>query len=238
MTTANLYPLLGVAVVVVGFGLRFNPVLVVVIAGLASSFAAGLGVDDMLALLGSAFVGNRALLLFVLTLPTIGLLEHFGLRERASIWIASFRGLTFARFQIAYLGIRQISSMMGLTHVAGHAQTVRPLVAPMSIAAAERSIGKLDEEASEKVRACAAATDNIGLFFGEDVFVAIGAVLLIQGFYASNGIVLEPLHIALWALPTAIAAFIIHAIRINLLQSSLRKQLAQRIQQREDDAQA
>ena len=236
MTAVNLYPLLGVAVVVLGFALRFNPVLVVVVAGLVSSFAAGLNIGDMLALLGSAFVSNRALLLFVLTLPTIGLLEHFGLRERASIWIASFRGLTLARFQIAYLGVRQISSMLGLTHVAGHAQTVRPLVAPMSIAAAERSIGKLDDEAREKVCASAAATDNIGLFFGEDVFVAIGAVLLIQGFYARNGIVLEPLTIALWALPTAIAAFVIHAIRINLLQSSLRKQLAQRNKDRERDA--
>ncbi|MEO7917556.1 MAG: DUF969 domain-containing protein [Dokdonella sp.] len=236
MTAANLYPLLGVAVVVLGFALRFNPVLVVVVAGLVSSIAAGLSVGDMLALLGSAFVSNRALLLFVLTLPTIGLLEHFGLRERASIWIASFRGLTFARFQIAYLGVRQISSMMGLTHVAGHAQTVRPLVAPMSVAAAERSIGKLDDEASEKVRASAAATDNIGLFFGEDVFVAIGAVLLIQGYFARNGIVLEPLTIALWALPTAIAAFFIHSIRILLLQRSLQRRVARNASEGAPDA--
>jgi uncharacterized membrane protein len=33
--------------------------------------------------------------------------------------------------------------------------------------------------------------------------------------------VLEPLQIALWALPTAIAAFIIHAIRIALFQRGL-----------------
>ena len=46
-------------------------------------------------------------------------------------------------------------------------------------------------------------------------------MLLIQGFYAQNGIVLEPLHIALWALPTAFAAFVIHAIRIVLFQRAL-----------------
>jgi len=46
-------------------------------------------------------------------------------------------------------------------------------------------------------------------------------VLLIQGFYAQNGIVLEPMQIALWALPTAIAAFAIHAIRIVVFQRSL-----------------
>lgn len=228
MLVIDYLPLLGVAVVVVGFALRFNPVMVVVAAGFTSAFAAGMGIGEILSMFGNAFVSNRALLLFVLTLPTIGLLEHYGLRERAASWISRFQSLTFARFQIAYLGLRQVSSMLGLTHVAGHAQTVRPLVAPMSEAAAERSIGELDDEARDKVRASAAATDNIGLFFGEDVFVAIGAVLLIQGYYARNGIVLEPLEIALWALPTAIAAFVIHAIRLKLLESALRRDLAKR----------
>ena len=178
----NYWPLLGIAVVVVGFVLRFNPVLVVVVAGLTSGLLAGIALPDLLALLGTSFVDNRALLMFLLTLPAIGLLEHYGLRERARDWIASFRGLTLARFQIAYLGIRQLTSMIGLTHVAGAAQTVRPLVAPMSEAAAERTLGPLTDDEREQVRASAAATDNIGLFFGEDVFVAIGAVLLIQGF--------------------------------------------------------
>jgi len=73
------------------------------------------------------------------------------------------------------------------------------------------------------VRALAAATDNIGRFFGEDVFLAFGAVLLIQGFYEHQGIHLEPLAIALWALPTAISAFVIHAIRIQFFQRKLKR---------------
>ena len=89
-------------------------------------------------------------------------------------------------------------------------------------------MGELTEHDRERVRASAAATDNVGLFFGEDVFVAIGAVLLIQGFYARNGIELEPLAIALWALPTAVAAFVIHAIRLKLLQRRLEREHAAR----------
>src|SRR6185437_14338231 len=170
-------PLLGVLVVVAGFALRFNPVPVVVVAGIVSGLAAGKSVGEILALIGTSFVSERALLLFVLTLPAIGVLERAGLREHARNWIASLRSLTFPRLLIAYLGLRQILSMLGLTSV---------------------------------------AADNIGLFFGEDVFIALGAVLLIQGFYAQHGIELQPLHIALWALPTAIAAFIIHAIRTVL----------------------
>jgi uncharacterized membrane protein len=53
------------------------------------------------------------------------------------------------------------------------------------------------------------------------VFIALGGVLLIQGFYASHGIVLQPLAIALWALPTAIAAFVLHSLRVALAQRRL-----------------
>jgi uncharacterized membrane protein len=209
-------PLLGVLVVVIGFALRLNPVPVVVAAGVVSCLAAGKSVGEILALLGTSFVSERALLLFALTLPAIGVLERAGLREHARNWIAGLRGLTLSRLLIAYLGLRQILSMLGLTNVAGQAQTVRPLLAPMAEAAAEKRGEVLDQGERNDVRAFCAATDNVGLFFGEDVFIALGAVLLIQGFYAQHGIDLQPLQIALWALPTAIAAFVIHGIRSML----------------------
>ncbi len=217
----NVWPLLGIAVVVVGFVLRYNPVLVVVIAGMVSGLTAKIPLPDLLALLGRTFIENRPLMLFLLTLPAIGVLERYGLRERAHTWITGFRNLTLSRFLIAYLGLRQVTSMLGLTQVAGHAQTVRPLVAPMSEAAAEKSVGTLTDAQRNDIRAMAAATDNIGLFFGEDVFVAVGGVLLIQGFYAQNGIHLEPLAIALWALPTAGAAFVIQVVRLVRFQRAL-----------------
>lgn len=214
-------PLLGVVVVVIGFALRFNPVPVVVAAGVVSGLAAGMSIGEILTLIGKSFVSERALLLFVLTLPAIGVLERAGLREHARNWIASLRSLTLPRLLIAYLGLRQILSMLGLTNVAGQAQTVRPLLAPMAEGAAEKRGEPLSLQERHDVRAFSAGTDNIGLFFGEDVFIALGAVLLIQGFYSQHGIELEPLQIALWALPTAIAAFIIHGIRIVLFSRRL-----------------
>jgi uncharacterized membrane protein len=243
----NYWPLIGVAVVLVGFALKRNAVLVVVAAGVASALAAGMSMGDLLALLGDSFVANRALLLFTLTLPVIGLLERYGLRERARAWVEGFEGLSLARLLIAYLGLRQLLAMFGLIDLGGHAQTVRPLLAPMSEAAAERAAAMpvaseqatrdaadaahaaLPADERARVRALAAATDNVGRFFGEDVFVAFGAVLLIQGFYERNGIHLEPLEIALWALPTAIAAFVIHALRIVAAQRALRARAAPRV---------
>ena len=62
-----------------------------------------------------------------------------------------------------------------------------------------------------------AATDNVGLFFGEDIFFAIASILLIQGVFESYGILLTPLQLSVWAIPTAICAFIIHSWRIRQL---------------------
>jgi uncharacterized membrane protein len=218
----NYWPRLGVAVVVAGFALRMNPALVVVVAAIVSGMLSGLSVPDLLALLGAKFIDSRNLLILVLTLPTIGLLERAGLREHAANWIARMRRFTFARLLIGYLAVRQILSMFGLTGIAGHAQTVRPLLAPMAEAAAEKIDADIDLDERERIRAFAAATDNTGLFFGEDIFIAFGAVLLIQGFYAQNGIVLDPRSIAIWALPTAIAAFVVQSVRAIRMQRRLR----------------
>lgn len=216
------WPLLGISVVVVGFVRRWNTVAVVVAAAVVSGVAAGRAPLDLLALLGETFVANRTLLVFLLALPVIGVLERAGLREHARAFVARLGGLTLARLLVGYLALRQGTSMLGLTHVAGHAQTVRPLLAPMAESALASRLGPLTRAEAQAVRAMAAATDNVGLFFGEDVFVAIGAVLLIQSFYAQNGVSLEPLAIAIWAAPTAAAAFVVHATRIVLFERALR----------------
>ncbi|WP_313917628.1 DUF969 domain-containing protein [Tahibacter sp.] len=221
------WPLLGVAAVVAGFALRLNPMLVVVAAGFVSGFAAGLSLPDQFALLGKAFVSTRAPLLIVLTLPVVGLLEHAGLRKHAQRWIAGLYYMSLSLLLICYMALRQILGAFGLTSIGGPAQTVRPLIAPMSEAAARKTAPDLDDEQRERTRALAAATDNVGLFFGEDVFVAFGAVLLIQTFYSANGIELAPFAIALWAIPTAFAAFIIHALRIVVFQYGLRRRAAE-----------
>jgi uncharacterized membrane protein len=73
------------------------------------------------------------------------------------------------------------------------------------------------------VKAWSAATDNVGLFFGEDIFIAIGSIILIQSTLATYGYNLSPLQLAVWAIPTAIAAFLIHGTRLLLFDRSLRR---------------
>ncbi len=219
------WPLIGVALVVIGFVLRMNPALVVVGSGVVTALVAGKTPVQVLELLGEAFAKQRYLALFLLTLPAIGLLERHGLKEHAQAWIAKLRGVTAGRALVAYLAGRQLLSALGLYDLGGHAQTVRPLMAPMVLGAAENAHGALPEATREKLQAMTAASENVGRFFGEDVFIAFGAVLLMQGFFAENGIALEPLQIALWGIPTAICAFVIHASRLLRMDAHLAREI-------------
>jgi uncharacterized membrane protein len=218
----NYWPLLGIALVVVGFALRFNPLLVVAVAAIATGLLGGMPFLKVLGVLGHGFNENRIVTLIYIVLPVIGLLERYGLQQQARALISRMRGATTGRVLILYLGFRQIFAALGLTSVADQAQTVRPLVAPMALAAAEKEHGELDEATAEHVAAMSAATDNVGLFFGEDIFIAISSILLIQGALKTYGIELTPFELSIWALPSAICAFLIQATRLLLLDRRLR----------------
>lgn len=213
-------------VIIAGFILRFNPMLVVIATAIATAVAAGLPVEKMLAVIGSGFIKTRNLpLIILLPLAVIGLLERHGLRQHAQNWISSIKSATAGRLLIVYLAARQLTASIGLTSLGGHPQMVRPLLAPMAEGAAEARYGKLPDHIRYRLRAFSAATDNVGLFFGEDIFVAFGAIVLMSTFLHEAGIDVEPLHIALWGIPTAVCAFVIHAWRLRRLDKVLDREL-------------
>ena len=222
----SLWPLIGVAVIVAGFVLRFNPMIVVIGAAIVTAFAAGFGPVATLNAIGAGFLKTRNLTLaIILPLATIGLLERHGLRQHAQAWIQRFRKATAGQLLIVYLGVRELTAAVGLTALGGHVQMVRPLIAPMTEGAAEARHGPLPDRIRYKLRALAAATDNVGLFFGEDIFVAFGAIVLITTFLHGAGIDVEPLHVAFWGLPTAAFAFVVHAFRLYRLDGALAREM-------------
>jgi uncharacterized membrane protein len=218
----NMYSLLGVVVIVAGFLLRFNPMLIVVAAAIVTGIAAHFPAERILAVLGTGFIRTRVIpLIILLPLAVIGLLERHGLRERAQIWIGGVKAATPGRLLLVYLFIREITAALGLTGLGGHPQMVRPLVAPMTEGAAQTRYGTLPDAVRYRLRALAAATDNVGLFFGEDVFVAFGAIVLMVTFLKASGIVVAPMQVAVWGMPTALAASIVHGYRLYRLDRTL-----------------
>lgn len=221
--------LLGVLVVILGFATRRNPLLVVGVAGIATGLLGKLSPVEILGAFGDGFASSRSVTIFAITLPVIGLLERNGLQQQARTLIGKLGKLTTGRFLTIYLALRQLTAAFGLQSIAGPAQSVRPMIAPMAEAAAERRNGgrALPEGVREKVRSHSSATDTVGLFFGEDCFLAIGSILLITGFVNSTyGTHLEPLSLALWAVPTAVCAFLIHGARLLRLDRALDRELA------------
>jgi uncharacterized membrane protein len=215
--------LIGIVIVVVGFAIGLNPLLVVTVAGIATGIASGREPIEVLALFGKAFIDNRYVAIVWLVLPVIGLLERSGLKERARDVVSNIKVATAGRVLLAYLALRQVTAALGLVSLGGHPQMVRPLIAPMAEGAAEHTFGTLTEAEREEIRANAAAVDNVGVFFGEDIFIAIGSILLIKGFLEQNGIVVEPAKLAIWAVPTALCAFVVHGTRLLLLDRRLSK---------------
>lgn len=231
--------LLGIAVVVAGFVARINPLVVILVAALTTGVLAAVapGVDarallaagiDTISRFGEAFNDNRYFHITWLVLPVIGLLERTGLQEKARDLVTRFRAATAGRLMLIYLLVRQATSALGLTSLGGHPQMVRPLIAPMAEGAAETEHGPLTDKARFRIRGMAAGTDNIGLFFGEDIFIAIGSIVLIVGFLEQAGVHVEALHVSLWAIPTAIVAFLVHGARLAMFDWTVRKDMVVR----------
>jgi uncharacterized membrane protein len=221
-----MWPLVGILVLFVSFAIRLNPLLGVTIAALVTGLAAGIDPHTIVAAFGKAFNANRYLSISFLILPTIGLAETYGLQARVRAIVLRFRAARTGRLLFVYFLFRQISSALGLAALGGQAAMVRPILAPMAEAAEEARHGPLDPQTSEHIRAHAAASETLALFFGEDLFIAMGSVLLIHSVLLSGGFDLPPLKIALWAIPTAVLAMLVHAVRMVLLDRRLARRAA------------
>ena len=208
--------LIGVPVLILGLLLRLNPLLVVTAAAAAAGIGGGMHPLAIVAALGKAFNDARFISLTFLILPLIGLLEAHGLQAKAQALASRLSGLTSGRLLAAYFLARQASAAVGLLSLGGQAAMVRPLIAPM----AEAAEGGADEARRRLIRAHAAGADNVGAFFGEDIFVALGSVLLVQAVLAQNQASVAPLRIALWAIPTAVIAAIVHGARLLRLDAA------------------
>ncbi|MEQ7088868.1 DUF969 domain-containing protein [Enterococcus gallinarum] len=200
--------LIGILVILVGFLLKLDTIAVVLIAGLATALVSGIDFTDFLSMLGKAFVDNRLVTLFLLTLPMVGISERFGLKQQAVVLIEKIKGLTPGKFLSLYLFIRELAGFFSI-RIQGHTQFIRPIVNPMAQAAAENKYGELEEADQEKIKARAAANENYGNFFAQNTFVAASGVLLITGTLKSLGYDVATSAIAQASIPIALIVLVI-----------------------------
>lgn len=204
--------LIGILIIIVGFIIKMDTLAVVVGAGIVTGLVSGMGFNEVVTILGSAFVSNRYMSLFFIALPAIGILERYGLRERACYLVSQIKSVSFGRLTSAYLVIRTVSSMLSI-RIGGHVQFVRPLVMPMALGAAQIKYKNMDEIDTEAIKGLTGAVDNYGNFFGQNAFVAAGGVLLIVGVMQEQGYVVEALDVAKASVPIAIIIMILGTLQ-------------------------
>lgn len=214
--------LIGIVIVIAGFLLKLDTIAVVLTAGLATGLAAGMGIADILGIIGDTFIKQRHMALFLLILPIIGLSERYGLKQRAIELIKKMKNLSTGKVLSFYLLIREIAIALGL-RLGGQAEFVRPLIEPMASGAATSEYGELDEEVEEKIKAASAAADNYGNFFAQNVFMANSGVLLIAGTLEELGYNVDTLQIVQIAIPVAIIALILGFMQNVHLDKTIKK---------------
>ena len=219
--------LIGILIIIAGFTMKLDTIAVVVTAGIATGLVADMSISDILKTLGEGFMANRATCLFMLTVPIIGLCERYGLKAQAVMLIKKAKGLSTGILLSGYTFIRETTIGMGVT-LGGHPQFVRPLVSPMAEGAAIAKYGKLDEKDLDKIKAYSAASDNIGNFFGQNIFMANSGILLIASTLEGLGMNVDTLQLAKVAIPVGVIALVLWIVQTILLDRKLRKKYASR----------
>lgn len=219
--------LIGILLIIIGFALKLDTIAVVVGAGIVTGLVANMNIVEILNTLGEAFIANRSTCLFMLTVPIIGLCERYGLKAKAIMLIKKAKNVSTGILLSGYTCIRELTIAMGVT-LGGHPQFVRPLVSPMAEGAAIAKYGKLDEVDLDKIKAYSAASDNIGNFCAQNVFMGNSGILLIASTLEGLGMNVDTLELAKVAIPVALIALVLWIGQCLLLDRKLSKKYISR----------
>lgn len=215
--------LIGILIIILGFVLKLDVIATVVVAAIVTGLVSGMDLIQVLSVLGSSFVTNRIVSIFIISFPVIAIIERYGLKEQAANLISKIRNATAGRILALYMIIRTVAAALSI-RISGHVQFIRPLILPMSLAAAEQSAGgKLTEKQEEDVKGLSAAVENYSNFFGQNMFYGASGVILIQITLAANGYNVTLNSIAASSIYVTIAAVVVSIAQFLLADRKLRK---------------
>ena len=218
----NYLVLLGVLVVIVGFALKLDSILIIAVASIVTAITGRMGIVEFLDVFGATFVGSRYMNVFLIVLLLTGTLERNGLKHAAAKLIGKFKGATPAHVLGVYSVLRGILGAfnVGLGGVAGF---TRPVLMPMCQAAIETKGYKANEEHMDHVKGMAAGVENIAWFFTQVLFIGGSGGLLVKSAMESLGYNVELPQLAAAEIPVAIFAVLFTIIYYNILDKRYMK---------------
>jgi uncharacterized membrane protein len=170
------------------------------------------------------------MILFIITLPAVGLAERYGLQEQSARLIRRISAATVGRLLIVYQLFRVLTGILGI-RLNGHPAFVRPLVFPMSLGAAQaeasaRSVEALPAAEIERIKAADSASENYGNFYGQNLSPVQPGILLVYGVLKGLGYNVEIWGLVLYAVPVALLSVVLGAAQFSLLDLRERRRLA------------
>lgn len=214
--------LIGILIIVLGFTLKLDVLAVVLAAGIVTGLVSGLDFVYILEVIGKSFVSNRLMSIFMIIFPVIAIIERYGMKERAAYLIGKIKDASAGKVLSLWIVVRSAASALNV-RIGGHPQFIRPLILPMTAAAAESAKGsKLTEQEEEKIKGLSAATENFGNFFAQNCFPASSGVVLIQSGLAVAGYDVTLSDIASSAIFVMIASIILTIIQVLLFDKKLK----------------
>ena len=182
----ELLKLLGILIVVIGFVLKLDSI-------------------TFLETLGSSFVANRSMCVFVMVMVVTGTLERNGLKQAAANLMKKFKNAS-AGVVLAIYGVFRLVFAAFNVSFGGVAGFVRPIVLPMATAAAKKNGKKISEKYEENLKGMASGMENIAWFFGQVLFVGTSGMILVQSTLAELGYDVELVDLMKVQIPVAIIA--------------------------------
>lgn len=216
----ELLKLLGILIVVIGFVLKLDSILIIMIAAIVTALVAGMDPVTFLETLGSSFVANRSMCVFVMVMVVTGTLERNGLKQAAANLMKKFKNAS-ACVVLAIYGVFRLVFAAFNVSFGGVAGFVRPIVLPMASAAAKKNGKKISEKYEENLKGMASGMENIAWFFGQVLFVGTSGMILVQSTLAGLGYNVELVDLMKVQIPVAIIAVAVAIVYYYLKDKQL-----------------
>lgn len=214
--------LLGILVVIIGFALKLDNILIIVIAALVTAVVGGIDPVALLELVGSTFTANRSMLIFVVVMLATGTLERDGMKQAAGKLISKIKGATPGAVINTYGVLRAFFGAfnVGLGGVAGF---IRPVVIPMCEGSITTKGYTPNPEHMDKVKGMAGGIENITWFFAQVLVVGGSGGLLVQGTLAGLGYEVDLVQLALVEVPVCIIAVLVTVVYYTIIDRQMMK---------------
>lgn len=216
----NILSLIGVLIVIVGFALKLDSILIVVLALIVTALVSGIGFDNMLETLGSSFVANRGMAIFIIIMLVTGTLERNGLKESAANLIRRFKNVNNSFILIIYGIFRTVFAAFNVSF-GGVAGFVRPIVYPMMEGTIESKGLPENEAYFEELKGMSSAMENVTWFFGQNLFIGGAGALLVQSTLKGLGYDVNLIELMTVEIPVAIAALIVASLYVYFKDKAL-----------------